>query len=685
MANTGPAPQYVLKANNDQVDQRTSSWVMAVSRYQEPASSYDPSGVPSSQQTLQIIENDVTGITITNSKSAFGKTASIKLKISNVWYPSLINNGDWVCIWMHNDKAQNDRITKLLKTVQTGGNPGTGLCDVNSGLKFVGRITNISTNDTVSGNGKRTITQSIQAQMFLELATSIYYIFKAPVALTPTPTPSSRNASASGASTQGLQNAAIENYQTKLGLDKALTSLAEKFLGFYKSGKSSSFAPDNIVALFFILIMGIDSDAETGVAGVKGTVNDGITQTKDISKILGKPNAKKLWELYNLFLGLQKYKKSGKWWEQFTPEFDDGKVIKTTPKRTKGFVPFTPTMWSNESMWSILSKYVNPVCNEMYTCLRVNEEGLITPTLVHREKPFSTGLFDHLTRDGKVNPDLKITQASESKDGKTKAAVQIDSFQRPPNVSAEAYSQLLGGSNDRTMYASLPRWVVDESIVRSFSYSMSESARINFVQVWGRNAGAEFTGVQLDAEKLKQSSLAAINYYTDEVDVARHGLRAMILESNFDVYTSSDASGSLAPLWARMNADWHFNGHLKASGSLTVNGIVEPVCEGDNLQIRDLVFHIEGVTHNCSISANGRKTWTTSFQLSRGMLASGLSKENQVPLFITHGQERSYTQTQDSDSVPGVTQVQNRLTGEAQTEPQNLKSSIIDAAKGLFS
>ena len=171
---------------------------------------------------------------------------------------------------------------------------------------------------------------------------------------------------------------------------------------------------------------------------------------------------------------------------------------------------------------------------------------------------------------------------------------------------------------------------------------------------------------------MKQSALNSVNYYTDEVDVARHGLRAMILETAFDVYTASDKSGSLAPLWAKLNADWHFNGHLHAKGSLAVNGVVDPICEGDNLQIRDLVFHIESVTHQASLGANGKKTWTTSFQLSRGMLVSGLNKKDSPPLYVTHGASRTYRQTQNSDSSPGFTQVQNRITGEAITVPQGL-------------
>ena len=670
MVSTGPAPQRVLTSSHGEgVDQRTSSWVVAISRYEEPASSYTPHNDPAKAQRLQIIENDAIAVTTSSNKSGFGKTANVRMKISNVWYPSLVNNGDWICIWMHSDKTQNDRITNALETLRDGGDPGTTLCDASSGLKFVGRITNISNSDSIGGNGQRSITQSIQAQMFLELASSIYYIFKAPVAAVPTVGPSKRSAE----SQKATENAVIENYQTKNGLDTSLQNLAQKFLDFYKSNKPGSQAPDNLVALFFIIIMGIDSDAESGVVGVKGTVNDGITQTQDISRILGRPKAKKLWELYNLYLGLQKYSNSGEWWERFSPaltspdSINDGSVVKQTTIRTKGFVPFTPTMWSNESMWSILTKYINSVCNEMYTCLRVNEKGVITPTLVHREKPFSTGLYDYLTKEGKVDPSLEIKSKGATKPSSISGFTGRVANTTDKKVEAATRARVLGGSDDRTMYSTLPRWVIDESIIRSFSYSMDESSRINFVQVWGRNAAAEFTGGALTPEQMKQSALAAGNFYTDEVDVARHGLRAMILESNYDVYNSSDASGSLAPLWARMNADWHFNGHLKASASLTINGVVDPICEGDNLQVRDLVFHIEGVSHNCSIASNGRKTWTTSLQLSRGMLAAGLAEENSVPLFITHGASRSFVATQDSDSVPGVTQVQNRITGKAQT------------------
>src|SRR5690606_16750065 len=119
--------------------------------------------------------------------------------------------------------------------------------------------------------------------------------------------------------------------------------------------------------------------------------------------ILGRSGAQYLWQLYNLYLGVQKYDqgKSDKPWEGFMPRFDDTtvgdrfRIFWRSPGssgRCKGISPFYPPNWTNETMWSIIEQYLNPTVNEMYTALRINRDNAIGPSLVVREMPFSTGL-----------------------------------------------------------------------------------------------------------------------------------------------------------------------------------------------------------------------------------------------------------------------------------------------------
>ncbi len=689
--NTGPAPFKLITANAGETNQRSSFWVIAVSSFSEPAAMYSPGkrSNPVDTKKLIIIENDAINVTINNTKDSFGKMANITLKSTDVYYPAFVHNGDWLFIWLFDNQAKADQCVLNLNTVAHGKSVGTKLCDYQSGLKHIGRITSVQTSDTVT-NSARVINQSIQSQGFLEFATSIYYTYSAGAAVSAVAPPSG----SLGTGILSYADAGNLNQQRN-GLDKALTGLADKFLNFYKTAKdNSSFSPDNIIALYFILIMGIDSDAAINNVGpIKGTLNDGISIPPTVALLLG-VRAKKLWELYNLHLGVQSFKSNrGAWYRSFSPVTDDDTTLtKRTSKRCKGFVPFTPVMWSNQSMWSILESYLNPVCNEMFTSLRLDKNGILKPTLTVREKPFTTGLLSKFTAEGKTdqtivtksssgngagdiaNPLTKaiasLQSGTETEDPELKPSITFGSqFQNLSNIAGE-----MGlSSQASTPFASIPRWVIDPSVVTSFSWGTDEARRVNFVQVFGRNAGAEFAGAaNISSDQLKQSQFLAGNYIADEADIARNGLRAMIIESQFDTLSGETVSGSMAPLWARMNADWMFNGHLKAHGSITVQGVCEPIAEGDNLQYNGILFHIEGISHNCS-NSNGNKSWTTTITLSNGMLAESMTSKSTVPLYPAHSESIKFRVDVPG---PGFTTEVLRVSED--------KSSLVDVVQGLF-
>ena len=674
--NTGPAPFKIVKSNTEGSNQRSSFWVVAVCSFEEPAAMYSETKLrnPVAAKPLIIIENDAINVTLNDTKDSFGKMANVSLKSTNVYYPALVHNGDWIFIWMFDTQAGADVCTTQLKAVMDGGAVGTKLCDYKSGLKHVGRITSVATSDTMAGES-RIINQSITSQGFLEFATSIYYVYNIPGSVVPTSTASSGDTNALAA----LNQAAVTEYQSR-GLDRSLTGLATKFEDFYKETRENAdFSPDTIVAMFFFLIMGIDSDASANKIGnVKGTFNDGIAVPNAVGKILGRPNAKKIWQLYRMNLGVESYAPKGEWFKTFSPLLKDSDdLVRRSATRCKGFVPFTPTMWSNQSMWSILEQYVNPVCNEMFTSLRLDKDGLLGLTITVREKPFSTGLIDIFTADGKVDssvtakspgatsPKTSLNKLSEAfSNGQAKGSVDDERDLKPSITFGSTFgglSNIIGatgpGAGENTKFATLPRWVIDPSVVRSFSWSTDESRRINFVQVFGRNAASELVGGIKDQETLKQSQLVSGNFVADEVDIARHGLRAQIVESPFDMFTAKTTSGSLAPLWARMNADWLFNGHLKAYGSITLDGCIDPIAVGDNLQYQGILFHIEGVSQSCS-NAGGNKTWTTTITLSNGILAESMKSVSSLPVYPSHSAKAHERVSQPG---PGFTTITSRV------------------------
>jgi hypothetical protein len=56
------------------------------------------------------------------------------------------------------------------------------------------------------------------------------------------------------------------------------------------------------------------------------------------------------------------------------------------------FLPVMPEL-TNKPLWSVLQQFLNPTVNEMYTCLRVNKDNRVVPTLVVRQIPFTTEAF----------------------------------------------------------------------------------------------------------------------------------------------------------------------------------------------------------------------------------------------------------------------------------------------------
>jgi hypothetical protein len=655
-------PRINIIANGETVNgytkhDRNVGWTIAFIRFAEPASAYAARTDLNKTLKMLIVENDCVNVQITNSKTSFAKTCSLTMKVTDDWYASNVNPGDWVFVWLNNSQDQNNQLQNAIAS-QNFSNQSL-INGWTSGLKFCGRVLNLGAVDSITVNGMRTLAQTVNCQAFLELATSIYYTYISQSVINPAAgTPS--GILAPGFNPDIIsRTAAVE---TSLKAANYMTSFADKFISLYSSG-TASWTPDSVVGYLFALTMGVDRMHNPANAfltnGINGTFNDAITIPKDVDNLLGARGATRLCQAYQVILGIQKYKNyNGSQASLLAPAFNDtptnSSIILQTPARCKGFVPFYPPQWDNTPIWSILNQYTNPVVNEMYTALRMNSNGMIQPTLIVREKPLSTGLYAALT-----NPQLN-QGAIDRLPAKVKNQVQpnatpiakssADFKTKSSAADPHGYGPQ---STERTFFGELPRWVIDESMIQSVNTTTSESSRINFVQVWGRSAGVEYLGINEQASQgTMLGQMAMGNYFADTADISRHGLRAYIETSPFDV--SVNQNGSEAPQWARMRADWMFNGHLKLEGSISCIGIQEPICEGDNIEVRGIVYHIDSVGHSAGISPNGQKTFSTVLQVSNGMLADGLDDKN-PPKYMCH-----LPKGRAGHPGPGYTEVQTR-------------------------
>ena len=295
---------------------------------------------------------------------------------------------------------------------------------------------------------------------------------------------------------------------------------------------------------------------------------------------------------------------------------------------TKDYCPgnstLNPDYWNNVKLWSVLNQYTNSPLNELYTCFRVSFNGNVLPTVVFRQIPFTNDDFES-QKFG--------TQDSTASSIKT------------------------------TKFMSLPRWSISPYYVYSLNMGREDSARINFVQYFAKSL---FTvnGVDLAGETAKG------NYSFDQKDVQRSGLKPYIVSNDFSDLPDQAIDNSA--IWARILADSLFGGHLRMNGTLECIGIADPIAVGDNLEFDNIVYHIEGVIHKCTLSQEGFKSFRTTLTLSNGISNQTSSSGVQ---YAEMENENAYTDRtvdyDDNQILPGVSESQDTVNRKGNVDAFN--------------
>lgn len=262
-----------------------------------------------------------------------------------------------------------------------------------------------------------------------------------------------------------------------------------------------------------------------------------------------------------------------------------------------------PEYWNQIKTWSILNQYTNAPLNELYTCFRISPTGSVMPTVVFRQIPFT-------------NEDFK-------------------------------------GNLPVTKFLNLPRWNIDPALILEQDIGRDESARINFVQYFGKST-VSVNGADIAME------IARGNYSYDIEDVQRSGLRPYVITTQFDEPTTNNKEYR-SPGWAKIVGDALIGGHLKMNGQITTAGIVDPIAVGDNLELDNTVYHIEEVSHTASISVqDGRKTFRTSISLSSGISVDSSAQGTRYAEMSNPGAYARRKEDFDNDEIlPGISESQD--------------------------
>lgn len=348
--------------------------------------------------------------------------------------------------------------------------------------------------------------------------------------------------------------------------------------------------------------------------------NDAYYMPAIVGKLLAIEEVTVAADIYNYWFGLQTYTNTS---ANTSPKLglnpamsensSDGFYYTTTPCAGKAIL--APEYWNQVKAWDILNQYTNAPLNEFFTCFRADPtDGTIIPTVVLRQIPFT-------------NEDFYVT----NKLG-------------PVNVPV-------------TMFMNIPRWKISPALVISQDIGRDEAMRVNYVQVFARILQGGALGSDYTLESANH------NYRFDINDIQRSGLRPSVTASMFDIYDDTiDRASFNSPIWAHIYADAIIGGHLKMSGTFVCAGIPDPIAVGDNLEFEDTVYHIEQITHTCTINpANGIKSFRTIISVTQGVsVYSNAENGTSYPeMTYTNAYAEREWDYKRSQILPGVSESQS--------------------------
>jgi hypothetical protein len=349
------------------------------------------------------------------------------------------------------------------------------------------------------------------------------------------------------------------------------------------------------------------------VGRLLGTSNSLAIDNKDYSTAIA---AK---DIFQYLFGIQQY--SGGAGQQLATGMNPSNLQAIPPypgfyytnQMCPGNTLLKPEYWNQVNTWSILNQYTNSPLNEFYTCYRISPIGRVMPTVVMRQIPFTSEDF--------------ATQKFGTQDA-TAQSINV------------------------TRFLTLPRWKLDASTIYSVDIGKDEAARINFVQFYAKSNYTK-DGFEISGET------ASGNYIFDSADIQRSGLRPYVIQNQFD--DLPDLLVKSAPIWARIMGDALIGGHLKLNGTINCIGIVDAIAVGDNLEFNGTVYHIEQISHACSISPeNGMKQFRTTLSLSHGVsVNSSASGTLYSEMTYASAYDDRTNDAGNSQILPGVSESQD--------------------------
>lgn len=471
-----------------------------------------------------------------------------------------ISPNDWVMFWAMDNVEDYNRVKQAINSLSACN-------EEKSGLKFLGKVTSFRSSMVIADSGVKLVSYNLQCHGFKEFNTGIYYNQLAQ------PT----GQLGADVKAQGLNNLGgdINRFIVNGDTLKGTTQFIIPFMTQILFSCSFESALKRAAEAATVGSVSDPKEAARIKAKLEGFApNKPLLVPKVVVKLLGlteeRPNPIYT-DILSQYIGLE-----GRSGDKLYPDSFTNQVTTNTtyayPDRMNSTLLKQSLNLDGSTVWSILQTYLNHPVNELFTCMRLDPHGKIMPSMVCRQIPFNSKYFKQNTR---------------------------------PKVTA---------------FVDLPRWVIDESYITNYNIGMDESTATNYVRVEPVISAPSGEQPQGKAA-LRVNLLTSIFPITDSIDIARNGLKMYNVQLGSVVTNLSpeDSNVQMVNFWNSMISDIYMKARYSANGTVVCKGIQDPITIGDNTLVKGILFHIEGVTHEGGISADGKKSFNTTLNLSYGI------------------------------------------------------------------
>jgi hypothetical protein len=522
-----------------------------------------------------LIASDCYSLSVTGSKESHLKSMTAELHQTDHNYLVEILPGDWVLAWIMNDE---ESLYGLISRVKKS-DPSNSCNLFDDGFKFVGRVDSIRKRMTRDrGSGVKTSTVTLSCVAFRELDSQLFY--------DPYLTNAADTSSiGSWLAAIGLDIETIFSVDVKNGVENNSQKLISNYLDILVGkgvGSRLNRADADVQAA------GQGNQGRLSVASGAGASSDTTSPhyayivPRAVGNLLGKGGDEvskpggflSFADLMDTVMGIQSYSTTN-----FNPSRPGDIFLPDLTSATKAsthmstgtpllgtYIPVMPN-FTNTPLWSVLQQFLNPTINEMYTCLHINPQGIVVPTMVVRQIPFTT----------------------------------------------EAWSPPSGPSIAVTKFLSIPRWYLHPAMIFDLDIGRSDATRFNFIHIYGQDAN-EYAQNTFSQQIVNNPPIR------DDLDIQRSGLRPYMTTV---AAQNKDNVGATPTSWIALVADRVIGSQYTLNGTISCVGIRSPICEGDNVEFDGVVYHIESFTHHAVISGDGHRSFTTTLNVSNGIRSDG--------------------------------------------------------------